>query len=158
MAERKVLIQCMANSTVSINKPDIKLSVLWKGRGDKRVISYENLQEALYDAGVKALFDRGYLYVVNKEDRIDLEFEDAEEQVEKQVVLTDEQRAYYLTQANMQEFKEMLSKLSEVQLDLLVEYAVDNKAITMVKNDIIKRFCNKDVVRLIEIKRLKEEG
>ena len=52
----------------------------------------------------------------------------------------------------------MLSKLSEVQLDLLVEYAVDNKAITMVKNDIIKRFCNKDVVRLIEIKRLKEEG
>lgn len=114
MAERKVLIQCMANSMVSINRPDVKVKVLWKGKGDKKVVAYDNLVEALYDSGTKALFDRGFLYVVNKEDRIALGFEDEEGELEKQVVLTDEQRAYYLTTASIQELKDVLATLSQV--------------------------------------------
>lgn len=157
MVERKVLIQCMANSMVSINRPDVKVKVLWKGKGDKKIVAYDNLVEALYDSGTKALFDRGYLYVVNKEDRIALGFEDEEGELEKQVILTDEQRAYYLTTASIQELKDVLVTLSQVQIELLVEFAVDNQLISVAKNDVIKRLCGKDIVKLIEIKRAKEE-
>lgn len=157
MAERKVLIQCMANSMVCINRPESKVKIIWAGKGDKKTISFDSLVEVLYNAGDRALFDAGYLYVVNKQDRIDLGFEDEEGEIEKQIILTDEQRAYYLTAAPISELKDLLPTLTETQLNLLISFAVDNKLATVGKSDLIKRFCGKDIIKLIEIKRLKEE-
>jgi hypothetical protein len=158
MENRKVLIQKMSRGSSSIIIPELHLRVVWEKKNTKRLVPFEALKEALYMPGIEALFRIGHLYPVNKEDRIALGLEEeVEEAKETIVVLTDEQRQYYLTTATIPELKEVLSTLSPVQVDLLVEYAVANELGTVAKSDVIKRFCGKDIMKLTQFKRAKEE-
>lgn len=158
MEDRKVLIQKLSRGRTSIVQPELRLRVTWETKGTKRMVSLESLKEALFLPGIERLFKEGHLYPVNKEDRIALGLEEeAVEAEEKMTILTDEQRHYYLTTATALELKELLPTLSPVQIDLLVEYAVNNKLGNIAKSDIIKRFCGKDIMKITQFKRAQEE-
>lgn len=158
MENKKVLVQKMGRGKTSLVIPELHLRVVWEKKNTKRMVPFEALKEALYMPGVEALFKEGHLYPVDKEDRIALGLEEeAEEAKETIVILTDEQRSYYLTTASIQELKDLLPTLSPTQLDLLVEYAVDNKLGTIAKSDVIKRFCGKDIMKITQFKRSQEE-
>lgn len=156
MENRKVLVQKMTRGRTSIIIPELHLRTTWERKDTKRTMPFEGLKEALYLPGVEKLFKDGHLYPVSKEDRIALGLEE-EATNEEIVVLTDEEREYLLTTATISELKEKLATLSPAQMELLVEYAVEHQLGTHTKSDVIKRFCGKDIMKIIQFKRAQEE-
>lgn len=126
--EGKVTITNMVNAQVGINLPDIHFKHTWEKRGDKFTVSHEIFEAMMYNNGARNIFAEGILYTedmgVKKE--FGLEPEDAEAPVNI-IVLNEAQMKRYLTVMPFRDFKENLEKVSQEQLMLLVQYAIDNK-------------------------------
>ena len=57
--EDKVKVVNLISSRVNINIPDIRLNRVWEKKGAIRIIPFEQLEEAMYNPGVEALFKEG---------------------------------------------------------------------------------------------------
>ena len=126
--EGKVVITNMVNAQVGINLPDIHFKHTWEKRGDKFTVSHEIFEAMMYNNGARNIFAEGILYTEDMEVKKEfgLEPEDAEEPVNI-IVLSEAQMKRYLTVMPFRDFKENLEKVSQEQLLLLVQYAIDNK-------------------------------
>ena len=126
--EGKVVITNMVNAQVGINLPDIHFKHTWEKRGDKFTVSHEIFEAMMYNNGARNIFAEGILYTEDMEVKKEfgLEPEDAEEPVNI-IVLNEAQMKRYLTVMPFRDFKENLEKVSQEQLLLLVQYAIDNK-------------------------------
>lgn len=126
--EGKVTITNMVNAQVGINLPDIHFKHTWEKRGDKFTVSHEIFEAMMYNNGARNIFAEGILYTEDMEVKKEfgLEPEDAEEPVNI-IVLNEAQMKRYLTVMPFRDFKENLEKVSQEQLLLLVQYAIDNK-------------------------------
>ena len=126
--EGKVVITNMVNAQVGINLPDIHFKHTWEKRGDKFTVSHEIFEAMMYNNGARNIFAEGILYTEDMEVKKEfgLEPEDAEEPVNI-IVLNEAQMKRYLTVMPYRDFKENLEKVSQEQLLLLVQYAIDNK-------------------------------
>ena len=124
----KVVITYMVNAQVGINLPDIHFKHTWEKRGDKFTVSHEIFEAMMYNNGARNIFAEGILYTEDMEVKKEfgLEPEDAEEPVNI-IVLNEAQMKRYLTVMPYRDFKENLEKVSQEQLLLLVQYAIDNK-------------------------------
>ena len=126
--EGKVTITNMVNAQVGINLPDIHFKHTWEKRGDKFTVSHEIFEAMMYNNGARNIFAEGTLYTEDMEVKKEfgLEPEDAEAPVNI-IVLNEAQMKRYLTVMPFRDFKENLEKVSQEQLMLLVQYAIDNK-------------------------------
>ena len=126
--EGKVVITNMVNAQVGINLPDIHFKHTWEKRGDKFTVSHEIFEAMMYNNGARNIFAEGILYTEDMEVKKEfgLEPEDAEAPVNI-IVLNEAQMKRYLTVMPFWDFKENLEKVSQEQLLLLVQYAIDNK-------------------------------
>ena len=126
--EGKVTITNMVNAQVGINLPDIHFKHTWEKRGDKFTVSHEIFEAMMYNNGARNIFAEGILYTEDMEVKKEfgLEPEDAEAPVNI-IVLNEAQMKRYLTVMPFRDFKENLEKVSQEQLMLLVQYAIDNK-------------------------------
>ena len=154
----KVEVFCEQNATVGIDVPDLKLSRTWNGKGTMHRIDFGTLEEALYNPGVAYMFEHGILYIkdMDQKKRLGLEPEDAT-QPENIIVLTDAQRERYLTVVPLQEFKDLVKKLSKEQAEELANYAVKHEIMDANKAKTLKDKTGIDVLRAIIINQKSEE-
>lgn len=126
--EGKVTIINTVNARVGIDLPDIHFTHTWAKKGDKFSVSHEIFDSMMYDSGARNIFEQGILYTEDMEVKKEygLEPEDAMEPVNI-IILSDAQMKRYLTVMPFHDFKEGLAKVSNEQIVLLAQFAIDNK-------------------------------
>jgi len=156
--ENKVKVVNLISSRVNINIPDMRLSRVWERKGAVRIIPFEQLEEAMYNPGVEALFREGVLGIDDLEIKkaLGLEPEDATKPVNI-IVLDDNQRKRYLTVMPTAEFKAKIKELSTEQIRELAQYAIDNEIAAFDKAEIIKGMIGTDIIGSIQLNKMDTE-
>ena len=156
--ENKVKVVNLISSRVNINIPDVRLSRVWERKGAVRVIPFEQLEEAMYNPGVEALFREGTLGIDDLEVKkaLGLEPDDATEPVNI-IVLNDNQRKRYLTVMPTGEFKAKIKELPIEQVRELAQYAIDNEIVAFDKAEIIKKMIGTDIIGSIQLNKADTE-
>ena len=156
--ENKVKVVNLISSRVNINIPDIRLSRVWERKGAVKVIPFDQLEEAMYNPGVEALFREGILGIEDLEIKkaLGLEPEDVTEPVNI-IVLNDNQRKRYLTVMPTSEFKAKVKELPIEQVRELAKYAIDNEIAAFDKAEIIKKMIGTDIIGTIQLNKADTE-
>lgn len=156
--DNKVKIKNLVSSIVSIDVPDARLKRVWEKKGAVKTIPFEQLEEAMYDPGVEALFSSGILGIDDMEtkQKLGLEPEDAKEPVNI-IILDDQQRKRYLTVMPLSEFKVEIKKLPIEQIKELAQFAIENELVDFDKDSILKEMVNIDVIKTIELNKADQE-
>ena len=157
--EDKVKVVNLISSRVNINIPELQLKRVWEKKGAIKVIPLSQLEEAIYNPGVEALFTEGVLGIndMDVKKRLGLEPEDADEPVNI-IVLDDAQRKRYLTVMPLNEFKINIKKLPIEQIRELAQYAIENEIVDFDKSEIIKKIVGKDIIGTIQMNKADKEG
>jgi hypothetical protein len=156
--EDKVKVVNLVSSRVSINVPDVRLSRVWEKKGAVKTIPFDQLEEAMYDPGVEAMFRDGILGIedIKIKQKLGLEPEDVTEPVNI-IILNDQQRRRYLTVMPFPEFKAKVQELPVEQIKELAYFAIQNELIDFEKDELLKKMVNIDVVKSIELERADKE-
>ena len=156
--EDKVKVVNLISSRVNISVPDVRLNRIWEKKGAVKVVPFDQLQEAIYDPGVEALFTEGILGIEDLEvkKKLGLEPEDVEEPVNI-IVLNDQQRKRYLTVMPFGEFKDKIKELSVEQVRELAQYAIDNEIADFDKAEVIKKITGTDIIGSIQMNKQDKE-
>ena len=156
--EDKVKVVNLISSRVNISVPDVRLNRIWEKKGAVKVVPFDQLQEAIYDPGVEALFTEGILGIEDLEvkKKLGLEPEDTEEPVNI-IVLNDQQRKRYLTVMPFGEFKDKVKELSVEQVRELAQYAIDNEIADFDKAEVIKKITGTDIIGSIQMNKQDKE-
>ena len=158
--EGKVTIVNTINARVGITLPDIHFSHTWLKKGDKFSVSHDIFDAMMYDTGSHNMFEKGILYTEDMEVKKEygLEPEDAEEPVNI-IILNEAQMKRYLTVMPFHDFKEGLEKVSNEQIVLLAQYAIDNKITPSIdKKKYIQDRAMIDIYKVIEENQKDEEA
>lgn len=156
--EDKVKIVNLISSRVNIDVPDVRLKRVWEQKGAVKAVPFDQLEEALYDPGVEALFREGILGIEDLEikKRLGLEPEDAVEPVNI-IVLNDTQRKRYLTVMPLSEFKTKIKELPLEQVRELAQFAITNELVDFEKDEIIKKITGTDIIGTIQMNKADKE-
>lgn len=154
----KVKVTNLVSSRVNINIPDVRLNRIWEKKGATKTVPFDQLEEALYNPGVEALFREGILGIEDLEikKQLGLEPDDATEPVNI-IVLNDQQRKRYLTVMPFGEFKEKIKDLPVEQIRELAQFAIDNEIADFDKAEIIEKITGVDIIGSIQMKKQDEE-
>lgn len=157
--ENQVVVKCMVNHAVSISVRSIPFHCEWIGKGAERKISAEVLEQAMYDPGVRYMFETGMLYIeeMAAKQELGLEPEDAEVPVNI-IVLSDKQKRDCLINVSYDDFVKIVDKLSLEQINELADYAIDNKLIDLERDEYIKDKCGRDIINTIRLVRQNKEA
>lgn len=158
--EGKVTIVNTINARVGVTLPDIHFSHTWLKKGDKFSVSHDIFDAMMYDTGSHNMFEKGILYTEDMEVKKEygLEPEDAEEPVNI-IILNEAQMKRYLTVMPFHDFKEGLEKVSNEQIVLLAQYAIDNKITPSIdKKKYIQDRATIDIYKVIEENQKDEEA
>ena len=156
--ETKVKVENLISSRVNIVIPELSLRRVWEKKGAVKTIPLEQLEEAMYNPGVEALFRDGTLGIEDMEVKryLGLEPEDAEEPVNI-IILNDQQRKRYLTVMPVAEFKEKIRELPIEQVRELAQYAIQNEIANFDKAEIIKKMVGTDIIATIQLNKADQE-
>lgn len=156
--ETKVKVENLISSRVNIVIPELNLRRVWEKKGAVKTIPLEQLEEAMYNPGVEALFRDGTLGIEDMEVKkyLGLEPEDAEEPVNI-IILNDQQRKRYLTVMPVAEFKEKIRELPIEQVRELAQYAIQNEIANFDKAEIIKKMIGTDIIGTIQLNKADQE-
>lgn len=159
MENKKVWIENRAFARVGFTVPELRFTRVWEKKGVKKTVDLDILKEGFYSPGNEYLFKNDILYIIDKDVRIELGLEEPESEGKEQthIELDEKQMRRYLTVVPLQEFKEFISKLTNGQKQMLVDFAVNNDLITLDRNEIIKQFTHKDIMKIIQLKKAAEE-
>ena len=158
--EGKVVIVNTVNARVGITLPDIHFTHTWLKKGDKFSVPHDIFDAMMYDTGSRNMFEEGILYTEDMEVKKEygLEPEDVEEPVNI-IILNEAQMKRYLTVMPFHDFKEGLEKVSNEQIVLLAQYAIDNKITPSIdKKKYIQDRATIDIYKVIEENQKDEEA
>lgn len=157
--EEKVKVVNLISSRVNIDLPELRLNRIWEKKGAVKTIPFDQLEEALYNPGVEALFRNGALGIESLEikKKLGLEPEDAKEPVNI-IILDDTQRKRYLRVMPLHEFKEKIKELPMEQIKELAQFAIANELIDFDKCEILKKITGTDVIGTIQMNKADQEA
>ena len=157
--EEKVKVVNLISSRVNIDLPELRLNRIWEKKGAVKTIPFDQLEEALYNPGVEALFRNGALGIENLEikKKLGLETEDAKEPVNI-IILDDAQRKRYLRVMPLHEFKEKIKELPMEQIKELAQFAIANELVDFDKCEILKKITGTDVIGTIQMNKADQEA
>lgn len=150
MTERMVKVQNMVNKTIVIRKPEYNLNRRWTQKNQIIPIPFDTLEQALWNEGIRTLFDRGMLYIPDMQDKIDLDLE-PEDATEPQniIVLTDKQIENLLNNVPFVAFKKELEELSSTQIREIANYAIIHEIANVEKVNYLKSLTDVDILKAI---------
>ena len=156
--ETKVKVKSLISSRVLLSVPDLRLRRVWEKKGAVKIIPLDQLEEAMYNPGVEALFREGALGIDDMEVKIalGLEPEDAKQPVNI-ITLTDDQRKRYLTVMPLHEFKEEIKKLPIEQINELAAYAIEHEILDYDKSELLLKLTDIDIISAIKLNRADKE-
>lgn len=152
--DEKVKVKSLVSNRVFLSVPDMRLSRVWEKKGTVRTIPFDQLEEAMYNPGVEAMFRDGILGIDDMETKIalGLEPEGATEPVNI-IVLDEAQTRRYLTILPIYEFKEKIKELPYDQIIEMANYAIRNEIANFEKSEIIKQMTGIDIISAIKLNR-----
>lgn len=153
MAQRMVMITNMVNAKVSIKDPAYGVNRRWEKRGQSLPIPYEAVENLLWQDGFRRMLEMGVLYIPDLQTKKDLglEPEEATEPINIKA-LTELQMKNLLTTTPMAVFKKEIAALPRVQVDNLIEYAIEKKIVNAEKCAFLKQITKKDILAAISAK------
>lgn len=150
MTERMVKVQNMVNKTIVIRKPEYNLNRRWTQKNQIIPIPFDTLEQALWNEGIRALFDRGMLYIPDMQDKIDLDLEPADAtEPQNIIVLTDKQIENLLNNVPFVAFKKELEGLSSTQIREIANYAIIHEIANVEKVNYLKSLTGVDILKAI---------
>lgn len=152
MNERMVLVQNVSNATVVLSFAGASFVRELRGDGAKTYVPFNILEIGMSEPGVDVLFNEGYLYIPNKQDRIDLRMEmeiDEDESIDEKV-MSKEDMLKMLQKGDAVEIKTALTKLAIEQRKKLAEIAIENKITGYGICKLIKDFTDIDVIKAVK--------
>jgi hypothetical protein len=154
MANQKILVKNMTNATVTLIIENANFKRTFKGEGAKTYIPFDILYEGLSDSGIEKMFTKGYLKVVEKQDRIDLglEFEDKVESLEN--TMDSNEMLEIIKEGNAIKIKETLEALAPIQQKKFAQVAVDNEIYTAGLAKFIKDYTGIDLLKSIQDRKI----
>ena len=158
---KKVKVISLVPYRVGLIIPDRHFVRNFTEEGQIVLVDEEILKEGMYERGVRNLFEKGILKIVENDDlKVELDLATETEKNGKKViednflVLNKTQMITLLKIKPYSEFVETVEKMSASQIDLLVNLAVENKITDYDKCKFIKEKTGKDILSII---RLNEE-
>lgn len=157
MSKIKVISQ--TKGLLSIALPYIPFKAQWRTSGAVVEIEQSTLEQIMFEPGVKYMFDEGMLYIEDMEAKKELgiEPEDAKEPVNV-IILNDKQRRQYWVNLSLNDFKKKVDALPREQIELLADYAIDNKLVDVDKCDFMQQKCGRDIMEAIKLNKADEAG
>lgn len=150
MTERMVKVQNMVNKTIVIRKPEYNLNRRWTQKNQIIPIPFDTLEQALWNEGIRTLFDRGMLYIPDMQDKIDLDLEPADAtEPQNIIVLTDKQIENLLNNVPFVAFKKELEELSSTQIREITNYAIIHEIANVEKVNYLKSLTDVDILKAI---------
>ena len=150
MTERMVKVQNMVNKTIVIRKPEYNLNRRWTQKNQIIPIPFDALEQALWNEGIRTLFDRGMLYIPDMQDKIDLDLEPADAtEPQNIIVLTDKQIENLLNNVPFVAFKKELEELSSTQIREIANYAIIHEIANVEKVNYLKSLTDVDILKAI---------
>lgn len=150
MTERMVKVQNMVNKTIVIRKPEYNLNRRWTQKNQIIPIPFDTLEQALWNEGIRTLFDRGMLYIPDMQDKIDLDLEPADAtEPQNIIVLTDKQIENLLNNVPFVAFKKELEELSSTQIREIANYAIIHEIANVEKVNYLKSLTDVDILKAI---------
>lgn len=152
--DTKVKVKSLISSYVLLSVPDLKLRREWEKKGAVKIIPFDQLEEAMYNPGVEALFREGALGIDDMEVKIALGLEppEATEPVNI-IILTDAQRERYLKNMPMVDFRQQIKELPQEQLRELAEYAIEHQIVDFDKSELLFKLTGIDIMGAIKLNR-----
>lgn len=156
MSEKRVKIMNKVKGTVILTDPNVPITREWTKKGQIATIPMDVMQDLIYQEGTLELFRQGVLYIVDKEDRIELGLE-VEGQKPEIEFLTENQMLGALI-GTPKDIENMIKKLPKAQVDEFVDLAVEKEITDMAKVDVIEKLTGKNIIKLVQFNRqLKED-
>lgn len=147
---RTVKITNMVNGMVSVKDPSTGVNRVWRKRGQSSVLPYETVESLLWQDGFLRLIECGVLYIENLKDKQDLGLEPVDAVEPTNILtLTEMQMKNLLTAVPITVFKKELSKYPKIQVDNLIEYAIENNLVDPEKCAYLKQVTGKDIMLAI---------
>lgn len=152
--ETKVKVKSLISSRVLISIPELRLRRVWEKKGSVKTIPFEQLEEAMYEPGVEALFREGALGIDDMEVKIALGLEPEGATVPTNlIVLDDAQRERYLKNMPMVDFRQKVKELPQEQLIELANYAIEKEIADFDKSELLLKLTDIDILSAIKLNR-----
>ena len=154
----KVIVTSMVGGIVGITMPNSRVKKIWPKKGTKLPVEKDLLREAIYEPGVEYMFKNGILYIDDMDFKIELGLEVEGTKQPTAVIPIDEKFLNrVLKLMPIAEMKTAVSKMSDNQKKELLDFAVEQNDIQLDRLDVLKNLIGIDVLKVIELKRQKEE-
>ena len=159
MENNMIKVKSASDWTLVVSVPYLSLHRRWEKRGQIHLIDRQTMVHAYYDAGVESLVSKGALIIEDVEFLRNVGLLD--EETNKSVVyeLTDAMKTRLIKVMPLQEVASELSKMSQLQIAELADYAITNYTeLKMDRIDLLSKTSGKNIMRAIELYRASQEG
>lgn len=159
MENNTIFVRSASDSTIVVNVPHIPLQRVWNKKGTKYPFDRKTLLEAYYDPSVEALFREGRLVTDDKQFLIEVGLLEEETGETVVIELTDTLKERLIRLMPLAEVKEEIKKLTQAQIDELVNYAILNYTkLAMDRIDLFTKISGINVMGAINNYKLSQEG
>lgn len=151
----KVMVTSMVGGTISVSALNHRV---WNKKGQKLPVSKDILREAIYEPGVEYMFKKGILYIEDMDFKIELGLEAEGTKVPTEILPMDEKfMNRVLKLMPIPEMKATIDKMTMVQKQELVDFAVKQNDISLDRINIVSSKCGVDILKTISLVQQKEE-
>jgi hypothetical protein len=145
----KVMITSMVGGTISVSALNHRV---WNKKGQKLPVSKDILREAIYEPGVEYMFKKGILYIEDMDFKIELGLEAEGTKVPTEILPMDEKfMNRVLKLMPVPEMKTTIDKMTMVQKQELVDFAVKQNDISLDRIKIVSDKCGVDILKTISL-------
>lgn len=153
----KVIVTSMVGGNIGITLPHIRFNKTWPRKGTKLAIEKDILREAIYEPGVEYLFRQGILYIDDLSFKIELGLEPEGAETPTHVAVDEKYMTRVLKVMPVGEMKKAISEMNEIQRQEFVDFASSQNDISLERIKVIDQVTGANILKIIELKRLKEE-
>ena len=153
----KVIVTSMVGGNIGITLPHIRFNKAWPRKGTKLAIEKDILREAIYEPGVEYLFKQGILYIDDLSFKIELGLEPEGTEVPTHVAVDEKYMTRVLKVMPIGEMKKAISEMNEIQRQEFVDFASSQNDISLERIKVVDQVTGANILKIIELKRLKEE-
>ena len=152
-----IKVRSASDATIVINSPETMMVKTWNKRNAFHFVARDILLQSYYNSSLEYLVTKGLLIIEDKEflKEVGLVVEDEEPMV---IELTEELTKKCLGAMPLWELQKTLDKLSEHQINDLVQYAVEHNAdLKMDRIEILSKASHKNILKAIELYKASQE-
>lgn len=154
----RVMVTSMVSGRIGLVLPRLHINKVWPKKNTKLPVEKDVLREAIYEPGVEYMFKQGLLYIDDMDFKIELGLEEEGTKAPTNVIPMDEKYMNrVLKLMPIAEMKKAISAMNDNQKRELIDFASEQNDISFDRMDVIKKLTGIDVVKVIELKRSKEE-